>query len=122
MENIQIRPATIADLQTLLRFEQGVITAERPFDSTLKPDPLHYYDIPGMIASPDVQLLVAELVDHSVAGPATQKPAILVGSGYARIEPSKPYNIHPLHAYLGFMYVHPDHRGKNVNTLIIEDL
>ena len=110
MENIKIRPATTADLDTLYRFEQGVITAERPFDSTLKPDPLHYYDIPAMIASPDIELAVAE------------QNNTLLGSGYARIEPSKPYNIHPLHAYLGFMYVDPAHRGKGINTLIIEYL
>jgi GNAT superfamily N-acetyltransferase len=110
MTNIQIRPATSADLPALYRFEQGVITAERPFDPTLKPDPIHYYDLPAMIASPDVQLLVAGLGDA------------LVGSGYAHIEPAKPYLRHPAHAYLGFMYVDPVHRGKGINTLIIEAL
>lgn len=146
MSNIKIRPATSADLETLYHFEQGVITAERPFDPTLKPDPLHYYDLPAMIASPDVQLLVAELAeepaaelagppateDQPVAGSAEDQPVAgsakahpetrLVGSGYARIEPAKPYLHHPVHAYLGFMYVDPAHRGRGINTRIIEAL
>jgi GNAT superfamily N-acetyltransferase len=110
MSNIHIRPAATADLPTLYRFEQGVIAAEHPFDPTLKPDPIHYYDLPAMIAAPDVHLLVAGLNNH------------LVGSGYARIEPAKPYLRHAMHAYLGFMYVDPAHRGKGINALIIEGL
>jgi GNAT superfamily N-acetyltransferase len=110
MANIHIRPATTADLPALYRFEQGVIAAEHPFDPTLKPDPIHYYDLPAMIAAPEVHLLVAGLHDQ------------LVGSGYARIEPAKPYLRHATHAYLGFMYVDPAHRGKGINALIIEGL
>jgi hypothetical protein len=37
-----IRKATIDDLPVLLQFEQGIISAERPFDSTLLPDPISY--------------------------------------------------------------------------------
>ena len=110
MSNIHIRPATTADLPTLYRFEQGVIAAERPFDPTLKPDPNSYYDLPAMIAGPDVQLLVAELDGE------------LAASGYARIEPAKSYLRHATYAYLGFMYVEPAHRGKGINSLIIEEL
>ena len=119
MTNIHIRPATSADLPTLYRFEQGVITAERPFDPTLKPGAINYYDLPAMIAHPDIQLLVAELAAGSAIDPPETR---LVGSGYARIEPAKPYLRHPAHAYLGFMYVDPTHRGKGINTLIIEGL
>jgi len=36
MNQITIRKATFDDLATLFLFEQGVIEAERPFDSTLK--------------------------------------------------------------------------------------
>ena len=43
--NAIIRQARHTDLDTLFRFEQGVITAERPFDPTLKKDPIHYYDL-----------------------------------------------------------------------------
>ena len=48
-ESILVRKATLYDMETLLRFEQGVIKAERPFDITLKPDPIHYYGIEDMI-------------------------------------------------------------------------
>jgi RimJ/RimL family protein N-acetyltransferase len=107
---ILIRPATTADLPTLLEFEQGVIKAERPMDPTIKEGPINYYNLPAMIASPDIQLLVAEL-DGS-----------LIGSGYARIETGRHYLKHTHHAYIGFMYVDPAHRGKGVNQLIIDAL
>jgi len=46
----------------------------------------------------------------------------LIGCGYARIEKSKHYLQHDRHAYLGFMYVEPEWRGKNINQMIIENL
>ena len=110
MDPIVIRPATFADMDTLLRFEQGVISAERPFDPTLRPGHIHYYDLEEMIRAPHIELLIAE-----EAGQA-------IGSGYARIEKARHYLNHPLHAYLGFMYVLPEHRGKGVNQLIIAAL
>jgi ribosomal protein S18 acetylase RimI-like enzyme len=110
MKDIIIRKATLHDLDTLLIFEQGVITAERPFDITLKTGQTHYYDIEKMITADDVEILVAEL-DRQV-----------IGSGYARIENAKPYLQHSQHAYLGFMYVLPAHRGKGVNKKIIDAL
>jgi ribosomal protein S18 acetylase RimI-like enzyme len=110
MTRITVRPATNADLDTLLRFEQGVISAERPFDPTLKPDPINYYDIRYMLSAPEIELVVAE------------QDGLLIGSGYARIEKSRHYLKHTHHAYLGFMYVVPEHRGKGVNQLIISSL
>lgn len=110
MKHIFIRPATINDLPILLRFEQGVINTERPFDTTLKTEDTHYYDLKEMIMASHIQLMVAELNGK------------IIGSGYARIERSKPYLKHSNHAYLGFMYVEPAHRGKGVNKLIIEAL
>ena len=107
---ITIREATVDDIVTLLSFEQGIVVAERPFDPTLKAHPNHYYDIKGMIEDPLVQLVVAE------------KNGELIGSGYARIEKSKHYLRHERHAYLGFMYVEPRWRGKNINRMIIEHL
>ena len=108
--SIHIRPATLADIPTLLEFEQGVIIAERPMDPTMKDGNINYYNLPAMIDSPDVQLLVAEL------------DGALLGSGYARIETGRLYLKHTHHAYLGFMYVPPAHRGKGVNKLILEAL
>ncbi|MBE9462338.1 GNAT family N-acetyltransferase [Dyadobacter subterraneus] len=110
MFQVKIRPATTSDLPTLLRFEQGVINAERPFDQLIKPDPVHYYDIKEMIRASHIELLVAE-IDGQV-----------VGSGYARIEKAKHFLKHPLHAYLGFMYVDPLFRGKGINSKIIQRL
>lgn len=107
---ISIRPPTTADLPTLLRFEQGVISAERPMDPTIKDGPIHYYDFNKMLASPDIHLIVAEMEN------------ILVGSGYARIDPSRLYLKHTHHAYCGFMYVEPAYRGKGINQLIIDAL
>jgi GNAT superfamily N-acetyltransferase len=110
MENITTRPATLADMDILLQFEQGVISAERPFDPTLKESDINYYNLPELITAPHVHLVVAELNGE------------LIGSGYSRIETSKIYLKHQQHAYLGFMYVLPKHRGKGVNKLVINAL
>ena len=59
MEKVITRQATLDDLDTLLLFEQGVIAAERPYDSTLKEDPIRYYDLKKMIEAPHIELLVA---------------------------------------------------------------
>jgi ribosomal protein S18 acetylase RimI-like enzyme len=101
MGEIIIRKAELRDLDTLLVFEQGVISAERPYQL------LRYWK---MITAKDVELLVAEINNE------------LIGSGYARIEDAKPYLRHAQHAYLGFMYVLPEHRGKGINKMIIDAL
>jgi ribosomal protein S18 acetylase RimI-like enzyme len=105
-----IRKATSEDLSTLLIFEQDLILTERPFDKTLKPGKIQYYDLEKMITAPHVELMVAELEGE------------LIGCGYARIENAKPYLLHQQHAYLGFMYVKPLYRGKGVNKLIMDAL
>jgi GNAT superfamily N-acetyltransferase len=110
MENTLIRKATLNDLDTLLVFEQGLISAERPFENAIKKDPTRYYDIEKMINSSEMELVVAMLGDE------------LVGCGYARIENARHYLQHPLHAYLGFMYTVPAHRGKGINKMIINEL
>jgi len=110
MNQLTIRQATNDDIPALLRFEQGVISAERPFDPTLKREETHYYDLHEMITASHIELLVAEIDDK------------LIGSGYARIEASKPYLQHGRHAYLGFMYVEPDYRGQGVNQAIVDAL
>ncbi|MDB5137898.1 MAG: family N-acetyltransferase [Mucilaginibacter sp.] len=110
MEQIKIRKASLNDLDILLGFEKGVINTERPFDVTIQSGDIHYYDIAGMIRSPDVEVVVAESGSE------------IIGSGYARIENSKIYFNHQKHAYLGFMFVKPDYRGKGVNQKVIEAL
>jgi len=110
MKDPLIRKATLNDLDTLLAFEQAVITTELPFDPTLKREPTRYYDIERMIDADDVELLVAEL------------DGMVIGSGYARIETAKTYLQHLQHAYLGFMFVLPAYRGMGINKKIIDAL
>jgi len=104
------RPARLSDLDTLLTFEQGIITTERPFDPTLKEGKINYYDLADMITAPDVEVIVAEL------------NAEVIGSGYGRIVESKPYQKFARHCYLGFMFVKAEYRGKGVNNLVLEAL
>jgi GNAT superfamily N-acetyltransferase len=108
--DVTIRQATPGDLVALLRFQQGIVEAERPFDPTIKDGSVNYYDIAALISSPEVHFLVAEC------------GANLVGCGFARIEAAKYYLRHPVHAYLGLMYVDPTHRGQAVNAKIIDGL
>lgn len=108
--NTLIRKAVPADLPDLLKFEQGVIAAERPYDPTLRADPIRYYDFDFLLHRPEACLLVAEV------------EGALIAAGYARLETAKPYLRHRSYAYLGFMYVLPEHRGKGVNRLILEEL
>jgi ribosomal protein S18 acetylase RimI-like enzyme len=110
MEQIIVRKASLNDLDILLDFEQNIINTERPFDATIKGENIHYYDIAQMITSPHIEVVVAELGSE------------IIGSGYARIETSKIYLKHQKHAYLGFMYVVPEYRGKGINKKIIEAL
>ena len=110
MNQIFIRKAVLTDLERLLEFEQGVIAAERPYDPTLRKEKINYYNIEKMISAADVEIVVAEM------------DGVIIGSGYARIENAKPYLQHLQHAYLGFMYVDPNHRGKGVNKKIINAL
>ena len=110
MTQVTIRKASLNDLEILLGFEQQIINAERLLDHTIKPGEVHFYDIAAMIAAPDVEIIVAE------AG--TQ----IIGSGFARVKNSEGYYKHQNHAYLGFMYVVPDYRGKGINKMILEHL
>jgi ribosomal protein S18 acetylase RimI-like enzyme len=110
MDKMIIRKATIDDLQHLLVFEQDLIKYERPFDPTVKPDPVNYYDLKMMLTAPQIEVAVAEINNKIIA------------SGYARIDRSKPFLKHDKHAYLGFMYVLPEYRGSGINKQIIDHL
>jgi RimJ/RimL family protein N-acetyltransferase len=103
-----VRKATAEDLPILLDFEQGVIEAERPFDPTIKSENITYYDISELINSPNSDVFVAEIDNNIVA------------SGYAKIKPDRHYLKHTKQGYLGFMYVSENHRGKQLNKLIVD--
>jgi ribosomal protein S18 acetylase RimI-like enzyme len=107
---LTLRAATTVDLLTLLTFEENVISEERPFDATLKDAPIHYYDLPALIASPEAELVVAELDGR------------IVGCGYARIDEAEQFKSFTHFAYLGFMYVVPEHRGRGINARVIRHL
>lgn len=110
MQEIITRTATINDIEILLAFEQGIIETERPFDSTLKEDPINYYDLGKLITSTAAAVMVAEIDGE------------IIGSGYALIKEAKSYVKHERYAYLGFMYVKPEYRGQGVNKKIIDSL
>jgi GNAT superfamily N-acetyltransferase len=104
------RSATLDDLPALKKCEQGIIAAERPYDHTLKPDPISYYDLGERVRSEDAEVAVIELGGEIIA------------TGYAEKRPSKPYVASDYHAFLGFMFVHPDHRGKGLNRVLTDYL
>jgi GNAT superfamily N-acetyltransferase len=110
MEEIYIRLADLADLPILYEFEQGIIKAERPYDEMLKSGHINYYDLAAMIESTESEVLVAVF------------KAEIIGSAYLTIKQAKPYLKHIYFAYLGFMYVKPEYRGKGVIKIIIEEI
>ncbi|HEX6848499.1 MAG TPA: GNAT family N-acetyltransferase [Chitinophagaceae bacterium] len=110
MTGVNIRKAAPGDVEQLLAFEQEIIHTERPFDPTVKPDPINYYDLKAMLVARNVEVLVAEIGNRIIA------------SGYARIEKSQPFLKHTHHAYLGFMYVAREYRGQGINKEIIGTL
>jgi len=110
MSVFTVRSASPSDLAVLLKFEQGIVNAERPFDDTLKPDPISYYDVAALIRSADAEVAVAE------------KDERLIGSGYARKKPARDYVAAEFLAFIGFLYVVPDMRGQGVNQAVLDHL
>ena len=108
--NINIRQAKLADLAKLFEFEQGVIASERPFDKSLKNGEITYYNLEKLITDENAQLVVAE---HN---------GELIGSGYALLKKSKPFEKYDYYSYLGFMFVDPKYRRKGINKKIIDSL
>lgn len=104
------RQANSSDIHKLKELEQAVVEAERPFNPNIKPGKVHYYDLEDLLSSEDAYLLVAE--DNGS----------IVATGYAKIQASKAALNHQKHAYLGFMFVSPDYRGKGINREIINQL
>ena len=109
-EQLKVRRATKDDLEILLAFEQGVVSAERPYDPTIKPDPVLYYDLEQMLSDEEVAIMVVTFNEQ------------IVGSGYAHIREARSYLDHQKYAYLGFMYTDEAHRGKGINKMIIDAL
>lgn len=108
--DIDIRTAKITDIPLLKEMEQGVIRAERPFDSTLGEDPISYYDLEGLLQNPKALVLVATHNER------------IVSCGYGLEKSAKPYLNHTTYAYLGFMFTQPEYRGKGLNGMILARL
>ena len=110
MDALTFRPATTKDLPTLHQFEQGVIKAERPFNPTLKAGKVHYYDLETLLNNPYAIIIVGEL------------DGVIITSGYVKILTAKPQFKFEQYAYMGFMYVLPEYRGKGVNKRLLNEL
>ncbi len=107
---LTIRQATSADLPTLLEFEQGVVIAERPFNSKIKDGTVHYYDLAALLVSDLSMVLVAEV------------DGVVIGCGHATIKESDHFLAHEHDSYLGLMYVEPEYRGQGVVQQIMRNL
>ena len=105
-----VRKATLDDLPTLLRFEQGLIGVERPMDPTIQDGEISYYDISEFIRDENAEVYVVEEAGEIVA------------SGCARIRGDRHYLKHDRIGYLGFMFVPENKRGRGLNKLIIAAL
>ncbi len=110
MENLTIRTANLQDYEALLTFEQAVVEAERPFNSSIKAEGAVYYDIKHLLKGDDANLAVVEINEEIIA------------TGYAQIRASKKSLSHEKHAYLGFMFVAAEYRGLGINKLVMENL
>lgn len=110
LDRVIVREASLKDLKYLLRFEQELIEAERPFDPTIRPSPLHYYDLEKLIKDEQIGIYVAEYEGK------------LISSGYGMARKARHYLDHEDYAYLGFMYTVPEYRGRGVNFMILDAL
>lgn len=110
MEKIKYRKAKLEDLSVLYEFEQQIIATERPFDPTLKPGHINYYDLKEKILETTSEVIVA------VSG------ADVVASGYGSIRKPENYLNFDRFVYMGFMYVRPAFRGRGVIKGLISEL
>lgn len=108
MNDISLRTARPEDLPVLLEFEQNIIRTERPYNETLRPDPIRYYDIEAMLGDTNTEVIVG-IHDQ-----------VIVASAYATIREAKSYLSHEKFVYLGFMFVRPSYRGRGINGTIID--
>jgi len=109
---ITTRPARREDVPLLLEYEQGIIRFERPFNPTLKPDPISYYDVAAMVEDPEIEVIVAVDEDEDR----------IIASGYAKQKTASDYVTPSEYALLGFMFVDEAYRGRGVNKLVTDAL
>jgi len=110
IQDLRFRQAQIGDIAILRELEQRVVEAERPFNSEIKEGRPIYYDLEQLISGNNSCLLVAESINE------------IVGCGYVQIRQSRPSLNHLQHAYLGFLYLDPDHRGMGIIQSLMSEL
>lgn len=108
MTNLVIREAILKDMPSLLNYEQGIIEFERAFNKDLRSEDVKYYNLKSLIASDNSAVFIGEI------------DGVIVATGYALIKEGMPQFTYDNYAYLGFMYVSPEHRGKGINAKVID--
>lgn len=109
---IQLRPATPADVPTLRAFESQLVAHERSVVPTLKQEGvLEYYDIPALIADEEKSIVLLAEVN-----------GIPVGCGLGQIRANDACYTEAHFGYIGLMYVSPEQRGKGIVQKIIDRL
>ncbi|WP_286233492.1 GNAT family N-acetyltransferase [Thalassotalea sediminis] len=110
MNGLTLRTATLNDIPVLKSLEQGVISAEKPFEACFKNEPVIYYDLVDLIESDESTLVVA------------CKGNEIIASGYVKIKAAKPYLQHRFLGYVGFIFVHAQYRGKRIVEQVLQAL
>ena len=108
---MRLRPATPDDLDTLYAFHRAISEWERPCDPTMRPAPLEYKNIEGLLRDPNALVLVAITDEGQV-----------VASGSVQRNRAHPWSEPDYNAFLGLMYVEPAFRGQGLNQQIMEGL
>lgn len=108
MTNLVIREARLADMPTLLKYEQGVIDYERTLNADIRKEDVKYYNLKSLITGRNSVVFVGEIDGKIVA------------TGYALIKEGLAQFTYNKYTYLGFMYVVPEYRGKGINAKIID--
>ena len=110
MSNFSIRSAHKSDTDQLSVFEQGVVQAERPFETTFIAGDIKYYDLEQMIDDPNTEIVLACFGDNCI------------GSGYIRIESGQSYHKYERFGYVGFIYVVDEFRRRGYSRRILDYL
>lgn len=110
--DIQLRVATFTDLPTLDKFQDKLVSFERPFDPTIpKTGKVQYYNIKELVQDSKVHFLVAH-VDNKIAG-----------CGFAQIRKNDAeWATVKQTGYIGLMFVDEKFRGKKIGSLLIKNL
>lgn len=109
---IQLRAATMDDVNDIRSLEKGIVKHERTLNGVLKPDEdLYFYDIPAIISDTEKSLLVVVEDDGKV-----------IGCGFGQIRNNAHYYKQEQFGYIGMMSVLENYRGQGLGGKILEAL